>query len=125
MSSFLEGSTPLSSPLLKPLIEGEYYIYQKLAPAESIPILGVLPSALKAIMALAKVILGITIVLIGTPFFLLSHLTCEKVECLKTLNQNIYGASLFLATSGIAQFFERLRNIETLGLHYYRYPPRA
>lgn len=125
MSGFLGVSTPLSSPLIRPLIEAEYYISTKLAPAESIPLLGMIPSALKAVIALAKVVLGIAIVLIGAPFFFLSHLLCEKVECLTTLNQNLYGAGLFLATSGIAQFFERLRNIETLGLHYYHYPPRA
>lgn len=118
-------TNPFNSPLVKPLIQGEYYIQKKLAPAESIPLLGIIPSALKAIVALAKIILGLAIVILGSPFSLFSHLICEKVECLKTLNENIFKAGAFLGGTGTQQFFLRLRNITTLGFHFYHQPTSA
>ena len=92
---------------------------------ESIPLFGVIPSALKAVIALAKIIIGLAIVVVGTPLFLSSYLICESIDCLKTFQKDWYAVGFFLGTTGFIQLFESLLNIETLGLERHRYFPLA
>ncbi len=95
-------------------------VYKFLTPAEAIPVIGVLPSAITGVLALVQLITGIALSILSTPIHTLCRAMCSFDNRIFDFINDWHKSNLDHCISGYTKLLDSLFNIETLGFkHYY------
>ena len=91
-------------------------VYNQLTVAEGLPLIGVVPSAIKGVVALAQMVSGLALLLLTAPFYLLCQSICSRNNCLRRHAFQWYADSAHHVAIGASLILHSLINIETLGM---------